>query len=322
MSDLSVILVPSDLQWPGWEEVLGPVFSTLVMHGSAAGLENWVQTPKARKLLERLKRRNVQVEYAVHLCTELLPRQLFPKHPELFRMDEFGWRTPDANFCPSSSSAARIIEKNLRHYASALKPTTGRYHIFPDDNRPWCSCPKCRKFSPADQVLMFTNILARSLRKTDPKATAGYCAYKPALKVPQKVRPEPNVFVDFAPIERDYRHPLCEGRSDKDRYFKKLAPKLLDFFGAAGSQIIEYWLDASMFSQWQKPMHKIPTTTAVMKADLEYYASLGFENISVIGVWLDNEYVKRFDDSPLRRFVAAIGHKDHSSPKMKKRERD
>ena len=50
MSDLSVILVPSDLQWPGWEEVLGPVFSTLVMHGSAAGLENWVQTPKARKL--------------------------------------------------------------------------------------------------------------------------------------------------------------------------------------------------------------------------------------------------------------------------------
>ena len=246
MSDLSVILVPGDLEWPGWEKVLGPVFGTLVMHGSAGALENWVQAPKARKLLER------------------------------------------------------------------LKPTTGRYHIFPDDNRPWCSCPQCRKLSPADQVLMFTNILARALRKIDPKATAGYCAYKPALKVPQKVRPEPNVFVDFAPIERDYRHPLCRGRSDKDRYFKQLAPKLLDFFGAAGSQILEYWLDASMFSQWQKPMHKIPTTTAVMKADLEYYASLGYENISVIGVWLDNEYVKRFGDSPLRRFVTACGARKRS----------
>ena len=48
-------------------------------------------------------------------------------------------------------------------------------------------------------------------------------------------------------------------------------------FGTAGSEVIEYWLDASMFSQWQKPLRKIPTPASVMQADLEYYDSLGFE---------------------------------------------
>ncbi len=187
----------------------------------------------------------------------------------------------------------------------ALRPTTGRYHIFPDDNRPWCHCPQCRRFSPSDQALLFANILARSLRRIDARATVGYCAYKPALDIPKRVRPEKNVFVDFAPIERDYRHPLAAEKTDKDRYFNRLAAKLLKFFGTAGSEVIEYWLDASMFSQWQKPMRRIPTSQAVMRADLERYASLGFEHISTIGVWLDKEYVRRFGDAPLKRFVAA-----------------
>ena len=304
MRNLAVILVPSDLDWSGWQKVLGPVFGTLVMHGSAARLIGWVRTPRARAMLKSLLRRGVEVEYAVHLCTELLPSDS-SRRPELFRMDEFGWRTPDANFCPTSTAAAAIIEKNLRYYAGALRPTTGRYHIFPDDNRPWCHCPQCRRFSPSDQAPLFANILARSLRRIDARATVGYCALQARPRYPQARAAGEERLRRLRAIKHDYRHPLAAEKTDKDRYFNRLAAKLLKFFGTAGSEVIEYWLDASMFSQWQKPMRRIPTSQAVMRADLERYASLGFEHISTIGVWLDKEYVRRFGNAPLKRFVAA-----------------
>ena len=321
---LSVSLLPGDLAWKGWERVLGPVFRTLLMHGSTEQLMAWRRTRAAERLLERLAAKGVAVEYIFHACSDLLPRRLFERHPEFFRMDE-GWRrTPDANLCVSTPRVEEVLAENLRPIQNLLVPTTGRYHLCPDDNRPWCFCRRCRDLSWADQNLLYTNMLARLLREREPRATVSYLAYKPVIDPPVAVRPEPNVFVLFAPIERDYRHALAEGASARDAYFARTAAELLTVFGRRNSTVLEYWLDVSMFSRWMKPRRPIPVSARVMRVDLAFYGKAGFEEISTFGAWLDSAYVRRFGDAPLRRYAAAARHvttimeRDCSRPLNKK----
>ena len=54
---------------------------------------------------------------------ELLPRNLFEKNAELFRMNEKGERTPDANCCVQSERVLEIIAENAVAIAHALRPT-------------------------------------------------------------------------------------------------------------------------------------------------------------------------------------------------------
>ena len=56
MCNLSIYLTPQDLEWAGWPEALGSVFSTLVLHGSADQLCQWMTTEKAKALLPRAGR--------------------------------------------------------------------------------------------------------------------------------------------------------------------------------------------------------------------------------------------------------------------------
>ena len=305
--NLSIYLTPQELEWPGWLDALGRVFRTLVLHGSADQLRRWKNTAEADSLIRRLVQQGVEIEFAVHLCSELVPRSLFPDQPELFRMDEHGRRTADANLCPSNDGAFPILAENLREITGILTPTTGRHHIWPDDDKPWCHCAKCRDLSWPDQNLLFTNMLARALRLTDSRATVSYLAYKPAVEVPQQVRPERNVFLEYAPITRSYRYPLSDEHSAKNRVLRKQAEALLAYFGSGDSQLLEYWLDVSMFSGWKKPVRKIPVSGKVVAADLAFYRSVGFRNIGQFGVWFDGAYVREFGDGPLCRFRAAAG---------------
>jgi len=302
---MSVCLLPSDLAWKGWERLLGPVFRTLLMHGSTEQLMTWRRTGSAERLLERLAAKGVAVEYIFHACSDLLPRPLFERYPEFFRMNEGRQHTPDANLCPSHPHVAEVLAKHLQPIRDVLTPTNGRYHFCADDNRPWCFCRHCRDLTWSDQNLLYTNLLARILREHEARATVSYVSYKPAIDPPVAIRPEPNIFVLFAPIERDYRHALAEEHTARDIYFAGTAAELLGVFGPRNSTVLEYWLDVSMFSRWMKPRRRIPVSARVMRADLALYASLGFEEISTFGAWLDPAYVRRFGDGPLRSYAAA-----------------
>jgi hypothetical protein len=68
---------------------------------------------------------------------ELLPRSLFEKNPELFRMNDKGERSPDSNCCVHSERALEIIAENAVTIAKDLQPTTGRYFYWGDDGQPW-----------------------------------------------------------------------------------------------------------------------------------------------------------------------------------------
>jgi hypothetical protein len=305
MSRLSITLLPQDLTWDGWDRLLGPLFKTLILHESADGLRKWAGTDAARVLLARMAERGVEVEYIMHVAAEAVPRRLFAEQPDLFRMNEQWQRVPDANLCPSSPDVEGVMANYLKPYVEALRPTTGRYHFCPDDNRPWCFCRECRQMTWPDQNLLFANMLARIVRRWDGGARVSYLSYKPAIEAPVAVKPEKNVFLLFAPIERDYRHPLVEQHTARDAYYDRAAGELLAWFGRRDSTVLEYWLDVSMFSRWMEPRQEIPVPARVMRSDLTHYQSLGFEGISTFGAWIDQDYVRTFGDAAVRRFKAA-----------------
>ena len=59
---------------------------------------------------------------------------------------------------------------------------------------------------------------------------------------------------------------------------------------------LEYWLDDSLFSMWQRPQKPVHWDKAVFDADLALYASLGIRNITSYGAWIDDYYVKTYGD--------------------------
>jgi hypothetical protein len=56
------------------------------------------------------------------LYSALLPRELFKKDPTLFRMNDKGERTPDANLCVSCKRGLDIVCENALKYAHLLRP--------------------------------------------------------------------------------------------------------------------------------------------------------------------------------------------------------
>ena len=52
------------------------------------------------------------MEYELHARKELLPRNLFEKHPEMFRMDKRGKRQRNDNLCAHSEKDLEIVCAN------------------------------------------------------------------------------------------------------------------------------------------------------------------------------------------------------------------
>jgi len=298
-----ISLCPEDLSWEGWRKALGTTFDVFYLHGWWPEIGAFVESSEGRRFARGLSEKGVTLEFMIHLCTHLLPRPLFDAHPEYFRMDEAGVRTPDGNFCPSNENALNLIGKNLEPIVSVLKPTSARYHIWADDVKPWCMCPACRKLSWPNQNLIYCNSLARALAQIDPDAQVSYLAYKPALGVPEKIKPESNVFLEYAPVDRSYEFALSDESCEINKTHLEDLKKLAAFFGPDNSQVLEYWVDVSMFSKWITPRKKLVFSENVLRADLELYSALGFQHLSTFGVWHDEKYVEQFGREDFDKFL-------------------
>src|SRR5690606_31149871 len=157
--------------------------------------------------LEACRALGLEVEYELHAMKELLPRDLFGKDRSLFRMDEKGERVADANLCVHSEAALGIAAENAVAIARTLRPTTGRYFYWGDDGKPWCRCRECKGLSDSDQATLLENHLLAALRGHDPRASLAHLAYLNSLSPPTRVKPEPGVFLEYAPIKRRYDLP-------------------------------------------------------------------------------------------------------------------
>jgi hypothetical protein len=310
-----VVLVPSDVttwDWP--EEAKRAGLSTIGMHVFPHQVAAFVQTDDGQRFLQRCRTLGIEVEHELHAIGDLLPRSLFERDPTMFRMNEAGDRVADANLCVHSKAAVEVACENAQKYARLLRPTTGRYFYWIDDGRPMCRCPKCRSLSDSDQALVLENEMLPALREIDRRATLAHLAYANTYPPPTQVKPAEGVFLEFAPIHRNYDVPFAKRDSQFGAYTHgQLLDHLdanLEVFGSDGAQALEYWLDESRFLRHRKPPRpervKIPWDREVFRSDLETYAKRGIRHITTFAVKVDGAYVGHFGRPPLGEYGADL----------------
>lgn len=301
-----VVLIPEDFTLTNWpQRAKNAGLTTIAIHHqhSPQAVVQWVKTDAGRQVIEQCRKLGLEVEYELHAMKELLPRDLFAKAPELFRMNEKGERTPDANCCVHSEKGLDTIAENAAAIAKTLRPTTGRYFYWGDDGLPWCQCPRCKELSPADQTVVVENRICKALKTADAKAHLAHLAYDNTLSPPRKVKPDKNLFLEYAPIHRRYDIPY-EKQGDKQADGLPALDANLEVFPRDTAQVLEYWLDVSLFSKWKKPAVKLPWKQDVFAADVDTYRRRGVRHITTFAVWIDADYQKRFGEPT---FIAEYG---------------
>lgn len=285
-----VVLTPKDLSgeldWPKLAHEAG--LTTIATHIGPADVMPFLRSGKGEKFLADCRKYGLQVEHELHAMGYLLPRRLFKERPDLFRMDKSGQRTARQNCCVASVEALAIIASNAVEVAKVCRSTTGRYFYWLDDSSDICHCAKCRELNASEQTLVIENAILAALReKIDPKATLAHLAYGVTMVAPEKVRPVDGIFLEYANIGRNRAQPL-DGKE------RALLARLLEIFPVDTAQVLEYWLDVSLFSEWHKPYVKLPWSANCFRADVDDYAQMGFRHFTTFAVYLDDEYLRDF----------------------------
>lgn len=314
-----VVIVPNDLTLEDWpERARRANLTTIALHhgNSPRAVEKAIQSQRGQEFLDKCRQLELEVEYELHAIRQLLPRNLFEKDPSMFRMNEKGQRVPDVNLCVHSKTGVEIVCENAVKYGQTLRPTTGRYFYWIDDNKPMCRCLRCRDLSDSDQSLMLENQMLKALRNFDPRAKLAHLAYGNTLKPPTRIKPKPGVFLEFAPIPPRPLKKMLR-KTDPDfvwlgvtgvQYIEALDANL-QVFDETTAQVLEYWLDVSRWSNYRIggwPLSKVPWDDSVVQSDLDIYGSRGIRHITTFAACIDATYVKQFGDPPLDQYGAAL----------------
>ena len=258
------------------------------------------EDPAFREKLTRVRSFGMQVEYEMHALRFLVPASLFSAHPDWFREDENGRRTPDHNICASNAEALHFLQERAALLAKKLPSDSGRYYFWADDvPHGACHCEKCRGLTPSDQALILYHAILHGVRQADPRAKLCYLAYQETMAPPENVRPEEGIFLEFAPMFRDTLTPLHDPASETNRRFLEKIPPLLGCFGREDAAVLEYWIDNSLFSGWKKPPKKLTINEETIREDIAFYRRAGFSHIGSFGCYLSDDYQKLYGQPPV-----------------------
>ncbi len=281
-----------DFDWPRLAYEAG--LTTIGTHVGPEDVMPFMQSKAGGRFYEGCAKYGIAIEHELHAMDYLLPRSMFDREPELFRMNADGVRVRDANCCAPNPRTLEIVARRAVEVAKVCTTTTGRYHFWLSDSDRMCMCPECRELSGAEQALLVENaILAALRREVEPFAMLSHLAYTVTLDVPKAVLPDPGIFLEFAPFRRwggvRKREPLVEG----GKWLARL-DALLKVFPAAEAQVLEYWLDESLFCGWKRPLVRIPWNAEKTRADIAAYARRGIRHFTTFAVSVGDGYVKEF----------------------------
>lgn len=258
-----------------------------------------LEKPDYRALIDYAVSCGLHIEYEMHAASYLMPRELFEKRPEWFRMEEDGTRTPKYNFCASHPAAVAFAARRAVELSQKLYRSEHRYYFWLDDLKDvQCHCPACKKLSPSDQQLTVMNVFIKELRKTQPDATLAYLAYENFLPCPEQVQPEEGIFLEYADIVRARNMHIREATALHENIRKSLA-----FFGKKDSRVLEYWYDNSLFSKWTKPPVQFIPNNPPIQDDINWYVDAGFENIVSFACFLGEDYEELYGEPDLSAFA-------------------
>ena len=134
-----------------------------------------------------------------------------------------------------------------------------------------------------------------------------YLAYYDTLSLPEKVKPQDGIFLEYAPIDKWRR-----GEGEREKYAenvkRELAARkpLIEFFGSEDSRVLEYWIDNSLFSGWKKPPKKLSCDGDEVEKDIGEYLALGYRDVSTFGCFLGADYENLYGEPDIKPFTDAV----------------
>jgi len=301
-----VVLTTADLSSLDWPKMAAKAgLTTIATHVTPSEVSKFIQSDRGHEFLIQCREQGIEVEHELHAMNDLLPRDLFEKDPSMFPMNEKGERSPEFNCCVHSPKAIEVIRRNAVKYADILKSTTGRYFYWIDDGKPMCKCSRCRVYSDSEQALMLENEMLQALRKVDSRASLAHLAYARTMEAPVQVKPSSGIFLEFAPIGRTWSEPIDhrEAKEGQHGRYLDLLDANLEVFGRDNAQVLEYWLDVSLFSSWKRDAKKkLPWRRDVFLQDIRSYARRGIRHITSFAVYIDADYVRQYGQPPLDEY--------------------
>ena len=115
------------------------------------------------------------------------------------------------------------------------------------------------------------------------------------------------MFLEFAPIGRDFDRSLFDPASEKNAEQTASLPDLLDFFGRKDAKALDYWVDNSLFSGWKLPPKRFALNGEVCRADVHGYAERGFAAVTSFGCYLGENYRDLWGDAPVEEYFRILG---------------
>ena len=146
-----------------------------------------------------------------------------------------------------------------------------------------------------------SNAIACGVKAYDSAASAAYLAYADAKMLPA-VKPADNVFLEFAPMDRDHAKPICDPAEKRGMDYCRLLENLLTVFPAETTHVLEYWLDNALYSGYKMPPVKVPFHADVCDADTEFYTSLGIQHIKTFASYICEEYHTLHGEPPIGEY--------------------
>lgn len=299
-----LIIHPDELSDYWVERILSTDLNLLGIHpagginggASVYSAAEVIKKPETQRLIGILTDKGIDIEYEMHALSWLLPRDMFTKQPEWFRMNAGGIRVNDYHFCHSNEEALVYISERAEKAAGIFNPTTKRHHLWLDDTDCDCHCQKCRElredkdYTPSDAAMLVYNAILDGIKAFDSKAAQCYLAYHTMYAAPEKVKPSDGIFLEYAPMTRDLDRPLRDLDSEKNKKTAGYIDNLLKTFSAVNAEALDYWFDNSWNSGWKKPVKKLKFYPNVAKDDIEFYNEKGFETVTSFACFLGEEY--------------------------------
>ena len=239
----------------------------------------WYMDQRER-LLPELRKRGFMIEVGGHILSTFLPRALFKDHPDWFRRNRDGARTPDFNFNPFQPDALEHLTAAAASFL-AEAPEASLFHLWPDDlsEGGWTTEPGKEHYTASDQSLLVANNIVTRLRQKLPGAQLVFLSYHDTMPVPRQVAPAAGITYFYAPRERCYTHSLDDPNCAANRKYAQALEAALPVFGAANAELAEYYPDQILFQNMVNP--PLPE---VMTADTRYYRRLGIPRLGALAV--------------------------------------
>ena len=102
--------------------------------------------------------------------------------------------------------------------------------------------------------------------------------------------------------QRHHAKPL-DGDDAANVKTRKTLEELLNIFPARTTQILEYFLDVSLFCQWKRENAKaLDLDAEKLKRDVSYYSDLGVGGITTFSGFMDGEWRAKYGDGDIKLY--------------------